>query len=82
MREVRISCADFPNVPKEVWFELEIQIAEQDLDCADNFRAYRVSDGLYRSEFIKRYNAGCCGSYENGATNGGEKWIVGCNYGH
>tara|TARA_Y100001938_G_C7786465_1_gene280431 strand:- start:190 stop:426 length:237 start_codon:yes stop_codon:yes gene_type:complete len=72
----------FPNVPKEVWYELELQIAENNLEYADNYRAYRVSDGLHFDEFVKRYKAGCCGSYENGMNYNGERWIIGCNYGH
>ncbi len=72
----------FKDVPQEVWGELETQIVLKGLDYADNFRAYRVSDGLYKKQFLEAVQNGCCGEYESSTVHNGEEWIIGCNHGH
>ena len=72
----------FNDVPKNVWDELEIQIHLNLLECTNKRRAYRVSDGLHKEQFIAACNSGQCGVYESSTIHNGEKWIIGCNYGH
>tara|TARA_R100000664_G_scaffold34023_1_gene53502 strand:- start:988 stop:1209 length:222 start_codon:yes stop_codon:yes gene_type:complete len=72
----------FDDVPDWVWHELRLHIFRYDLNYADNFRAYRESDGLCKEAFLASYAAGCCGFYEGAAYHEGEKWIIGCNYDH
>ena len=71
---------EFPYVPQEVWDELNLRVAE--LECVDNFRAYRESDGFYEKEFVAAKENGCCGEYEGATIHSGDKWIIGCNHGH
>ena len=72
----------FPKVPREVWEALEWQVNSTPLECADNFRAYRERDGLYKKQFVEAEEKGCCGNYESWTIYSGDKWIIGCNYGH
>lgn len=72
----------FDTVPEQVWDDLRYQIAQRDLEYADNFRAYRFIDDYLRKEFEAARNKGCCGCYESATTVNGQKWIIGCNYGH
>lgn len=76
--------ASFTNVPQEVWDDLETQIAIHlpDEGCVDNRRAYRVRDGLHKSDFVTAENSGCCGFYNSYSIVDGDMWFVGCNYGH
>lgn len=70
------------QVPKQVWADLEYEVARHDLDCADNFRAYRVSDGYGFETYQRAADTGCCGYFEGSTVVDGQKWIIGCNYGH
>lgn len=73
----------FANVPQEVWEELRIEIARNDLDCVSSLRAYRYSDRLYQTMFDHSAANDCCGVFQSHIIiSNGEKWIVGCNYGH
>jgi hypothetical protein len=72
----------FPEVPPQVWEDLEYEIARCGLDYADNYRAYRFRDGKYKKEFIERDRRGCCGTFEGYTVVDGDKWIIGCNHGH
>ncbi len=75
-------CEGFEQVPKQVWENLEYEIARAELEYADNYRAYRVKDDLCREAFLQAVRQGCCGSFESSTTVAGDKWIIGCNYGH
>lgn len=62
--------------------ELNYQVARHDLDYADNYRIARTS---YAGEMEVYYDAqrrGCCGQFEWSLTIDGEKFLIGCNYGH
>ena len=72
----------FAEVPGWVWEDLEYEIARAELEYADNFRAYRPRDNKYASQYEMAEGAGCCGSFETAVKEDGERWIVGCNYGH
>jgi len=72
----------FANVPDQVWDDLEYEIGRNGLDYADNYRAYRVKDGYLLPEFVAARKRGCCGEFETSTIVNGDKWIVGCNYGH
>ena len=75
---------EFYKVPQEVWDDLEYQIKTQlaDEPCVDNRRAFRYKDGLHESDFIKADKSGCCGFFRSHTIVDGDKWIIGCNYGH
>lgn len=56
----------FKQVPSEVWDKLNEDIeTDNDLEYVDNFRAYRVSDGLLHEEYKEAERNGCCGFYES-----------------
>jgi len=71
-----------PIIPEEVFDDLRYEIARNGLDNADNFRAYRYADKYGYEQFLEKYNNGCCGSFQSHTKVAGEKWIIGCNYGH
>jgi hypothetical protein len=70
------------QVPKQVWEDLEYEIARRELEYADNFRAYRYIDQYLYKEYMESKNKGCCGEYESSTRVNGQQWIIGCNYGH
>ena len=70
------------RIPEDILKEILYRTIELNLEFADNFRAYRVRDGYLRDEFVKAVARGCCGVYEHGTTYQGDKWVIGCNYGH
>lgn len=72
----------FAEVPGWVWEDLDYEIARADLEYSDNLRAYRFRDLKHFKQFREAEARGCCGSFETVVARDGEKWIVGCNYGH
>jgi len=71
------------QLPEEVWRELQYEIAKAGLEYADNWRAYRYKDKYLFKEYLEQANKGCCGVFESYVYDDeGNKWIVGCNYGH
>ncbi len=70
------------QVPEAVWTALSDLVEEHDLECADNFRAYRVADNYSKDEYEQAEREGCCGSFEDTVNIDSEEWVVGCNYGH
>jgi hypothetical protein len=72
----------FEQVPDEVWKDLEYEVRREDLDYADNYRAYRYKDRLHFDDFVKAEKNGCCGTFSSHTTVNGDKWIISCNYGH
>ena len=85
-RDVCDSCGErlpwFEYVPMEVWEDLEYEIMRAQLDYADNYRAYRYSDGWYKEAFKAAARRGCCGDFQSHTIINGEKWIIACNHGH
>jgi len=69
-------------VPEQVWADLEYEIARAELEYADNLRAYRYKDGRGLEAYKRAERRGCCGSFETSTMVEGEKWIIGCNFGH
>ena len=70
-------------IPEDVLYELKYEIGRNDLEYVDGYRAYRVKDNYLREEYRKVRDGGCCGEMKIGVTDSiGDKWIVGCNYGH
>lgn len=72
----------FSKVPAAVWQALEDDIEEKDLEYADNYRAYRISDKFLLAEYGEAESHGCCGYYSSTVVVDGEEWMYGCNYGH
>ena len=71
------------KIPDEIIEAIEYEIGRYELDCADNYRAYRLSDKFLKRQFLDRKNQGCCGEFECTYIDlSGEKWVIGCNYGH
>jgi hypothetical protein len=70
------------KVPHAVWSALRSIVENEELEYADNFRAYRVSDEKHYEEFKELEKNGCCGSFERIIKVKKEEWCVGCNYGH
>ena len=71
------------GVPVEVVEAIEYEAARCELEYVDNYRAYRVSDNFLKEDFINKFSFGCCGSFESHCIDlAGNKWIIGCNYGH
>ena len=70
------------DIPREVFDDLMYEINKNDLECADNYRAYRFSDKKHYEEYRKAEERGCCGFFQSHTMVDGEKWIIGCNYGH
>jgi len=73
---------EFGDVPQQVWEALEYEIGRNQLDYADNYRAYRWDDEYLKPLYIASANRGCCGFFESSTIVNGAKWIIGCNYGH
>ena len=75
-------------IPNEVWAYLNniIDSNPEQYEYADNFRAYRISDGFMKHKYTEIYNQGCCGYFDDKATitvaGQPEEWVVGFNYGH
>lgn len=72
----------WPNVPEQIWEDLEYEIARNNLEYADNYRAYNFDTGKGFKAYVKATNKGCCGFFESATKLNGEKWVIGCNYGH
>jgi len=71
------------TIPDEILEALSYEIARADLECDDNYRAYRLRDSHLRPEFMISQRKGCCGVFETSyVDNAGDKWIMACNYGH
>ena len=71
------------KIPDEIIEAIEYEIGRYELDCADNYRAYRLSDKFLKRQFLDRKNRGCCGEFESTYIDlSGNKWVIGCNYGH
>lgn len=72
----------FPNVPQQVWDDLVYEVARANLEYDDNYRAYNFDTGEHFEAYKKAAKRGCCGVFESATKVNGQKWIIGCNYGH
>ncbi len=71
------------TLPADVIKELQYEISKANLEYADNYRGYRYKDKHMFNKYLEAKNKGCCGSFETHIYDSkGDKWIVGCNYGH
>ena len=71
------------QIPTEIIKAIDYEAGRHDLEYADNYRAYRVNDGFLKSQFFHRRKQGCCGELESNYIDlSGNKWVIGCNYGH
>ena len=70
------------EIPEQVWKDLQYEIAKNDLEYADNYRAYRYKDKLFYDEYCYWDDRGCCGVFRSHTIVDGDKWIIACNYGH
>ena len=71
------------QIPTEIIEAIEYEVGRYDLEYADNYRAYRLNDGFLKSQFFHRRKRGCCGEFESNYIDlSGDKWVIGCNYGH
>jgi hypothetical protein len=70
------------TVPVEVSQALRDFIEKFDLEYADNTRFSPVDDPQGMMEFDEISAGGCCGNFEREIEVNGQKWMVGCNYGH
>jgi hypothetical protein len=73
---------EYTEIPEEVWEDLRYEINRNNLEFADNFRAYRLKDGLFYEDWMEKVSKGCCGFFETFTVVKGETWVLGCNYGH
>ncbi len=70
------------NIPDEVLEKIREVVEAGDYEYADNYRAYRISDGFGLAQFDYAESQGCCGSHSEEVTVNGEQWMIGFNYGH
>ncbi len=68
-----------PEDRDELMEELTYQIALNDLEYADTYRATPEMDGI--EKHVAKQS--CCGSWEGKHTcKSGNTYFIGCNYGH
>jgi len=73
----------YTQLPKEIIDAIECEIDHNDLEYADNYRAYRHKDGHLEQEYYCRIDHGCCGFFDVEYIDfNGDTWTIGCNYGH
>ena len=72
----------FKHVPQEVWEALSYDVAREELEYADSYRAMPAYQAT--KDEVRAYQKAvtCCGQYEGTVIVDGRKWIYGCNYGH
>lgn len=67
---------------EKAWNELWYQIGREDLDYVDNMRVARKWCTTEMAAYNEAVEKGCCGSFDIEVWIDGEKWAIGCNYGH
>jgi len=70
------------QIPDQVIADIDYEVGRNQLEYADNYRAYRLKDGLGQREFNHKRRKGCCGEFESSTVVDGDQWIIGCNHGH
>lgn len=71
-----------PDVPVQVIEDLQYEIARNELEFTDNYRYARFNNEAEMASFEKIAESGCCGVFTYYTVVDGEKWAIGCNYGH
>jgi hypothetical protein len=73
----------YTQLPNEIVEAISYEVGRNDLDCSDNYRAYRHKDGYLEREYYDAMDEGCCGYFDvNYTDDNGDVWTIGCNYGH
>jgi hypothetical protein len=72
----------FVSVPREVWEQLEYEVLKNNLDCDDNYRAFRIQGHTHFGGYVSARRNGCCGEYISSTVVNGDIWVMACNYGH
>jgi len=62
--------------------DLDYEIARHGLEYADNYRACRLDDAEGLAAYNRQAARGCCGAFDTTTKIDGNKWAIGCNYGH
>jgi len=71
------------QLPKEIIEAINLEVGRNELDYADNYRAYRHKDNHLYQEYMDCLNHGCCGYFDVECVDlNGDTWTIGCNYGH
>lgn len=70
------------SMPNKVEDEINRLVEEEDLEYADNYRAYRIGNSKEHAAFNEATAEGCCGDLHWNFELDGVAWIVGCNFGH
>lgn len=60
----------------------EIAKMTKDLDCVDNIRVALAGDRMEMNHYRWRKSQGCCGSVDREVFVNGQRFAIGCNYGH
>lgn len=60
---------------------LHYHIGREDLEYVDNMRVARKNHREFQ-QYLDQQRKGCCGSFDIEVWIDGEKWAIGCNYGH
>tara|TARA_R110000751_G_scaffold111053_7_gene208928 strand:+ start:763 stop:981 length:219 start_codon:yes stop_codon:yes gene_type:complete len=69
---------------KKAYEILQYHIDKNGFDYADNFRCYKEESDDHENmiKYENSYACGCCGFFDTEVMIDGEKWHIGCNYGH
>lgn len=62
--------------------DIDYEMARSEESCVDNYRWYKSGDKEGEEAYNAARNKGCCGSFDGSTSINGEKWFIGCNYGH
>lgn len=58
-------------------------INQRDLDCVDNIRIAKIGNSSQKRRYRKQQKSGCCGFMDViREAPDGQRYMVGCNYGH
>lgn len=73
----------YKQLPEEIIEAISYEVGRNDLEYADNYRAYRHKDGKFQEDYDDAVQHGCCGYWDIDYTDThGDVWTIGCNYGH
>lgn len=88
VRKSFLPVLDDYNIPArygaDVANQLSRHISEmtKDLDCVDNIRVALAGDRMEMNHYRWRKSQGCCGSVDREVFVNGQRFAIGCNYGH
>ncbi|KZX57770.1 hypothetical protein A3709_19295 [Halioglobus sp. HI00S01] len=78
----KISSDQLTADEKQALEDIQYEIDRHDLEYADNFRWYQEGDEEGEIAYNEAAESGCCGSFNTTTMINGQKWFIGCNYGH